>query len=369
MRKQGSLINTSHVAVPPTQGIKYAGSKLQLLPYIFRILAQVPDAKTFFDGFAGTTRVSQAAAQLGFATTCNDSAVWSKVFATCYLLSEQPDAYYQEILDHLNSLRGRHGWFTEHYGGKPEEGKKPFQIHNTLKLDAIREEIDRLHLNDIDTAVILTSLILALDRVDNSLGHFASYLAQWAPRSYNSLDLAMPQRFPLRKRHRVLQLDIFEAIQQMEGHDIAYLDPPYGSNNEKMPPSRVRYASYYHLWKTVILNDKPALFGKAQRREDSRDTVTASIFEEFRKAPDGSFYALKALARLLKEVKAHYVLLSYSSGGRATWESLLDILHTQGKLHHAVQVDYKKNVMATMRWTHAWASDQKNLEYLFLWEK
>ena len=49
--------------------------------------------------------------------------------------------------------------------------------------------------------------------------------------------------------------------------DLAYYDPPYGSNNDKMPPSRVRYASYYHVWTTIIQNDRPELFGKGRPPE------------------------------------------------------------------------------------------------------
>src|SRR6185369_6824484 len=98
-----------------TEGIKYAGSKLKLLPHILR-LAQKVQPLTVFDGFSGTTRVSQAFAQAGYRVIANDIAVWSKVFAECYLLSPHPREHYQDLIDHLNSLPGRHGWFTEHYG-------------------------------------------------------------------------------------------------------------------------------------------------------------------------------------------------------------------------------------------------------------
>ena len=46
-----------------------------------------------------------------------------------------------------------------------------------------------------------------------------------------------------------------------------------------MSPSRIRDAAYYHLWTNVILYDKPQLFGKAKRREDSSDQSSASVFE------------------------------------------------------------------------------------------
>ena len=65
-----------------TEGIKYAGSKLKLLPHIIR-LAEKVQPQTVFDGFSGTTRVSQALARAGYGVIANDIAVWSKVFAEC----------------------------------------------------------------------------------------------------------------------------------------------------------------------------------------------------------------------------------------------------------------------------------------------
>ena len=99
-----------------TEGIKYAGSKLKIIPIITQVLSELKDVRTVLDGFSGSTRVSQAFGQLCYDTTSNDVAVWSEVFATCYLISEKPNAYYKEIIDYLNNLTGVDGWFTENYG-------------------------------------------------------------------------------------------------------------------------------------------------------------------------------------------------------------------------------------------------------------
>ena len=89
-----------------TYGIKYAGSKLRIIPYIVSIISQLKDVKKVLDGFSGTTRVSQAFAQLGYHTTSNDVSIWSDVVANCFLKSTQKDSFYQEILNHLNNLKG-----------------------------------------------------------------------------------------------------------------------------------------------------------------------------------------------------------------------------------------------------------------------
>jgi adenine-specific DNA-methyltransferase len=359
---------------PPTEGVKYAGSKLKLLPYILQ-LAKKTGAKTVFDGFSGTTRVSQALAQMGYQVIANDISVWSKTFATCYLLNPHPKKHYAELVAHLNGFSGKDGWFTEHYGGdgaKPtsayEDGyKKPWQKHNTRKLDAIREEIENLSLDVYEKAVLLTSLILALDDVDSTLGHFASYLNEWSPRSYHHLTLQVPRLFTTTMKHDVRQGDVLDTLSTIKA-DLAYYDPPYGSNNDKMPPSRVRYAAYYHVWTTICLFDTPELFGKAKRRVDTSDTVASSVFEEFRKTETGRFIALEAIERLLQQTQSQFIILSYNSGGRATARELHDVIAKVGKLVEVVEVDYKRNVMGGMRWTHEWVreAEEANKEFLFL---
>jgi adenine-specific DNA-methyltransferase len=364
-----TLFNQKDFSDIKTQGIKYAGSKLKIIPYILEAIQDL-EIKTVLDGFSGSTRVSQALAQAGYDVTANDVAHWSEVCAKCFLLHNKDRTYYQKILDELNALEGYDGWFTKHYGGNKEmDVKMPFQKKNTRKLDAIRNRIEELKLSDIDKAVVLTSLLFALDAVDSTLGHFASYLSKWSSRSYNDLFLKLPELKKTNGKHKVLREDIFKIIDNYS-FDLAYFDPPYGSNNEKMPPSRVRYSSYYHIWTSVIKNDKPKLFGKVNRREDTRDLVSASVFEEFRKNEKGNFIAMEAIRTLIQKTKARYVLLSYSSGGRATKKELETILNETGKVLKIIEIDYKKNIMASMKWTNEWLnSNDAHKEYLFLMEK
>ncbi len=355
--------------IPVTEGIKYAGSKLKLLPHIIQMIEGLPGVNSVLDGFSGSTRVSQALAKMGYSVTSNDVSAWSEVFATCYLKSSETDSFFQERLDYLNNLSGYDGWFTEYYGGDENESKKPFQRKNTRRLDAIRDEIDKMELSWNDKCVLLTSLILSLDKVDNTLGHYAAYLSKWSKRSYQDLKLLLPKRFQLEKEHIVSRSDVFDVINGKE-FDLAYFDPPYGSNNEKMPPSRVRYASYYHLWTTIVKNDKPELFGKVNRRQDTRDDVAVSVFENYKKGENGYYLAIDALRKLINETNARYLLLSYSSGGRATKSQLTDIISECATLKDMRMVDYRKNVMSVMRTTNKWVgNDDKCIEYLFLMEK
>ncbi len=364
-----TLFNDKDFSGIKTQGIKYAGSKLKIIPYILESINGL-EIKTVLDGFSGSTRVSQAFAQAGYDVVSSDVSHWSEVCAKCFLLHNKDRRFYQKIIDELNSLKGYDGWFTANYGGDEEmKIKMPFQKKNTRKLDAIRDRIEELKFNDIDKSVILTSLLFALDAVDSTLGHFVSYLSRWSKRSHNDLFLKLPDLKKTDGNHQVIKSDIFKVVEN-NYFDLAYFDPPYGSNNEKMPPSRVRYSSYYHIWTSVIKNDKPKLFGKVNRREDTRDSVSASVFEEFRKNENGNFMAMEAIRMLIQKTQAKYILLSYSSGGRATKKELEAILSETGKVLKIIEIDYKKNVMAGMSWTNEWSSSSDaHKEYLFLMEK
>jgi adenine-specific DNA-methyltransferase len=373
MNVMQSLFTDIPVVAPPTEGIKYAGSKQKLIPQIL-MLARKTGAKSVLDGFGGTTRVSQAFAREGYRVLCNDRAVWTETFAKCYLKSDKSRAEYQDLIGHLNRVEPFAGWFTEHYGGAPvnddNSPKRPWQRHNTMKLDAIREEIDKLQLNDIDKAVAIASLILALDKVESTLGHFASYLREWAPRSFLNLNLKVPLIADAKEEHRVTRADIFNVAPSQKV-DLAYFDPPYGSNNEKMPASRVRYSAYYHVWTTICENDRPTVFGKANRRLDSSDTEDGSVFEDFRKDAAGRFVSVEAIRKLLAMTNAPWIILSYSTGGRATAEELKSAIDESGRLEEVLEIDHRENVMAGMKWTSEWLRDAAvpNKEMLFLIER
>lgn len=379
MQNQSLLFN-DFAPVSPTEGIKYAGSKLKLISHILE-LARKTGAKSVFDGFSGSTRVGQAFAKSGYRVVSNDISEWSKIFGICYLKNLKNPKEYKPLIDHLNSLPPEDGWFAENYGGDVQSGdcanavqsdgtKKPWQRKNTRKLDAIRREIDVLNLDEVSKSVALTSLILALDEVDSTLGHFVSYLKNWSARSFGDLELKVPQIWENKSENSVLCGDVFDALSGIDA-DLAYYDPPYGSNNEKMPPSRVRYASYYHLWKTVCKNDRPALFGKSLRRKDTSDKVAVSVFEEFRRNGSGRFIFMESIERLLKETPCEWILLSYSSGGSSVAGELNEVIQNSGDLVETVSVDYRKNVMSAMKWTNEWLRESKepNREFLFLIRK
>ena len=297
-----------------TEGIKYIGSKLRLVPQILNMASRL-GVQTVFDGFTGSTGCT-GFSKAGYAVHSSDISEWSDVFAGCYL-GAHPDHDYSKLIGELNRVRPIDGWFTDNYGGDPDcpsAGglKKPWQKKNTRRLDGIRTRIDELSLAPHEKAVALTSLLLALDKTDSTIGHFASYLNGWSARSYKDLVLQEPAYAYGSTPHHHTKGDIFSIIDKADPVDLAYLDPPYGSNNEKMPPSRVRYAAYYHIWTTICLNDRPKLFGKALRREEIPGTrLHRQVLRNSGGGKPGSSWRWEAIERLIKSINARYVMLSY----------------------------------------------------------
>jgi len=74
---------------------------------------------------------------------------------------------------------------------------------------------------------------------------------------------------------------------------------------------------------------------------------------------------------LLQAARAKHIILSYSSGGRATAEELNNVITSVGRLVEVLEIDYRKNVMADMRRTNEWISEAEtpHREFLFLIEK
>lgn len=369
------------MSVYNTEGIKYMGSKKEILVHIDKVLQNLPIKKAV-DAFAGSTRVGQFFKNKGFDVISNDINIWSKTFALCYLKNKKPKSYYQKLIDELNTLPPVKGWFTENYGGANNNGlsvqadgkKRIWQTHVTEKLDAIRQKIEEWKkeskIDEVEEAVLLTSLILGLDKVDSSLGHQVSYLKAWSARSFNNLVLKVPDFKVNNSVIEVYQEDALKLCKKNPA-DLYYFDPPYGSNNDEMPSSRVRYGQYYHIWKSVILNDSPKVVGKINKRADADPAGSYSVFEDYKKDSFGKFLAQIAIEEMIEYSSSPYVLFSYNNNSRVPLKNIVDFLELKKYKYNIDRIDYKKNVMAAMVSTNNWANLQgkENYEVLIFVDK
>jgi len=272
--------------------IKYLGSKRTLVPVLGSVAAAV-GAGTAVDLFTGTTRVAQDLKRRGMQVTAVDVAAYSGVLSDCYVATDGDLVDLAELgaaLAHLDGLPGRHGYFTETFCVR----SRYLQPHNGRRVDAIRDAIDEDFAGSPLRPLLLTSLLLAADRVDSTTGLQMAYLKKWAPRSHHELVLRPPTLLP--GRGRTVVADATQVVDDLPHVDLAYLDPPYNQH---------RYFTNYHVWETLVRWDAPEHYGVACKRIDARDPATKSVFNRKADMPG-------ALRDLLQRVRAEVVVLSYN---------------------------------------------------------
>lgn len=331
--------------------IKYLGSKRTLVPHILQQIQQLP-VGSVADVFTGTTRVAQACKRAGMYVVANDLASYSHVLATAWIAADTDEldtGRLQGWIDHLNALQGEPGYFTQTFC----EDARYFQPKNGARIDAIRAEIDTLSVTAHERAILLTSLLLAADKVDSTTGIQMAYLKQWAPRAHNDLVLKLPDL--IAGAGEAHQGDALSFVRDggTREVDLAYIDPPYNQHS---------YAGNYHVWETLVRNDAPEAYGIARKRSDVRGQRNPwNSKPRFR----------ETLAGLLSAVESRYLLVSFSNEGFLASADLEAMLAELGRVQR-VDVDFRRYIGAQIG-VHNPAGEKvgtvshtRNVEHLFL---
>ncbi|MFI5244737.1 MAG: DNA adenine methylase, partial [Gemmatimonadales bacterium] len=178
----------------------------------------------------------------------------------------------------------------------------------------------------VERAILLTSLLEAADRVDSTTGLQMAYLKEWAPRSFNAMELRMPVLIPC--PGAALREDANALAAAMAPVDIAYLDPPYNQHS---------YFSNYHIWETLVRNDTPEPYGVACKRIDCR--VTKSEY-------NAKGRAWPAFESLVRTIPAKHLIVSFSNEGYFAHDDLVALLESAFGEVEAVPVDFRRYVGA-----------------------
>jgi adenine-specific DNA-methyltransferase len=289
-----------------------------LLPVIEH-LAIGSGAGTALDLFTGTTRVAQVFKRRGLHVTAVDLARYSEVFAACYIATDADaiePAHLWDALSYLQHLPGEPGYFTDTFCVR----SRFFQPFNGERIDAIRNAIEDDFADSPLYPLLLTSLIEAADRVDSTTGVQMAYVKEWAPRSYNPIELRVPDL--LEGSGSAVRGDATELASELGPFDLAYLDPPYNQH---------RYFTNYHIWETLVAWDAPAHYGVACKRADARDGSTKSIFNSKRAMP-------AALYQVVNAVRCELLVLSYND---ESWVGLQELEDMCNRFDEVVTLSFE----------------------------
>ncbi|KAB2811560.1 DNA methyltransferase [Pimelobacter simplex] len=332
--------------------IKYLGSKRTLVPVLGE-MAVATGARTAIDLFTGTTRVAQEFKRRGIEVTAADLASYSAVLSDCFVATDAGtvdlDALDAELA-RLDAVEGRSGYVTETFC----ERARFFQPKNGRRIDAIRDAIERDHPEGSPLRpVLLTSLMLAADRVDSTTGVQMAYLKQWAPRAHADLRLRRPELLP--GPGTTVRGDAMVLVDDVPAVELAYVDPPYNQH---------RYFANYHIWETLVRWDAPEHYGIACKRVDVRER--RSVFNSRRTMP-------AALADLLGRLRAEVVVVSYNDEAWVTPDEMTRFLRDAGHAEVALLAFDSKRYVGAQIGIHN-ASGQRvgevgrlrNVEYLFV---
>ena len=341
-----------------TYGVKYIGSKASLVDKILQFVTEhLPtDApKTILDVFTGTTRVAQAFRSEGWHVTTSDLSWASEAYSHAFVQRTADSGLrISGLLQELMALEPQSGWITSTYcdvvaadGGvvkmwKPENGRRA---------DVIRDRIHTWETSGYcsrhEAMILVTCLVFALDRVDSSVGVQQAYLKTWAARASNPLEL---KDLPFYDGPVGTHIVGDALVNPYPAATVAYLDPPYSAHS---------YATYYHIWDSIVRWDKPAVGLKTNRRID-RISNSVEEDESMKSAWNSKRTALEAFLMLVSRLPVKYVVISYND------ESLVPLENLVGALEHAYttvivkKIPYKRNIMAQIG--NAAAADEHKTE-------
>lgn len=306
--------------------IKYLGSKRTLLPQITKAIQGLPIAQVI-DPFSGTARVGHHFKREGYNVISGDNLRAPHQLAVALVQADKAvhERAATQLIQEFNALPGEPGFFTKTYC----EDARFFHPKNGARVDTIRNAIEAKSLPPELHAVMLTSLMLAADRVDSTVGLQMAYLKQWAKRAHKDLQLELPPLLNSRRgKCDAYCMDALDLLQSFEGCcDLVYLDPPYNQHS---------YAGNYHIWETLVRWDSPEVYGVANKRVDTQ--TNKSAFNSKKSAADAFTKVIEASA-----AAAPYVLVSFNKEGFLSPEFITQTLEVYGKVT-TTQIPYGRHI-------------------------
>ena len=307
--------------------MNYIGSKYSLLDFLHSTITNVTGYKNgdeyiFADLFAGTGVVGASYRKKGCKVISNDIQYYSYVLNKYFIENVSNDDAI--LLSYLNELPGIEGFIYNNYCAGSGSGKNYFTDDNGKKCDAIRTELESLHLNkkisDETYFYYLASLINSIDKYANTASVYGAFLKHIKKSAQKPFKLELlPQMNGV--KGEVYNQDINQLITQVSG-DVLYLDPPYNAR---------QYCTNYHVLETIAKYDNPELKGKTGLRNyDLQKSKYCS-----KRTLEGEF------EDLIKKAKFKYIFLSYNNEGLMSIDTIKTIMSKYGN-YSCVEQRYRR---------------------------
>ena len=294
---------------------RYLGSKQKMLDFILKTVSEnIGSIDSVADIFGGTGVVADLFRKQNKKVIVNDILYSNFVSFQTWFSNENVDIHkVSHIIDELNNLSPKKGYVSKNFGGTY------FSEENAGKIDSIRDEIEKYKLgNQREYFMLLTSLLYAMDKVANTVGHYDAYRKKID--SCKEIYLRVPE-YNENKQNEIYNKDANKLVKEIYA-DLVYIDTPYNSRG---------YENAYHVLENIAEWKKPDVEGvakKAVNRSEKGSDYTKS------KAP-------QAFEDLILNINAKYILVSYNnmnkkgnsrSNAKISNEEIIEILSKRGKV-------------------------------------
>lgn len=300
---------------------RYLGSKAKLLNFINEVVSkECKNINVFLDLFGGTGNVAWNFNNQYTTIMIND-ILMSNYFSYLAWFDGQDidNSKLKTYIDFYNRLTNlEDNYFSSNFSNTF------FNEFNCKKIGFIREDIENKYankeINDREKAILITSLIYAMDRIANTVGHYDAYrLKGDLNKELVMEELELPNR-TINLNNIVYKEDANALVRRVVA-DLVYIDPPYNSR---------QYCDAYHLLENVATWKKPEVYGVAKKMDRSN-----------LKSKYCSKSAPKQFEDLIKNINAKYILVSYNNMGtkgagrsqaKISDEDIMRILSSKGKV-------------------------------------
>lgn len=302
------------------QNRRYIGCKYRLLPFIEEVIEKhCPGCQTFADLFGGTGVVAYCFNDR-YRIIINDILLCNYFVYQAFLSPlECSMNTLSAIVERFNTMScGKENYYSVNFANTY------LNAMNMRKIGQIRDEIDILHgkgiINEREKAILISSLLYAVDKIANTVGHYDA----WRKHAAQTREIVL-QLPDIQNNHNaaneIYREDANELARRIKS-DIVYVDPPYNSR---------QYCDAYHFLENIAANQKPPVGGIA-RKMDRRGLKSAWCLAA---APN-------KLRKLVEDIDARYIIISYNNTGasmngrsnaRLSDNEIISCLRNKGKLH------------------------------------